>query len=466
MTISKACVGALFLALGLCSSSTRLLAASNKIAFVDVNVIPMDREIIVPHQTVIVGDGKIIASGATQSVKIPDDAQRINGNNRYLMPGLADMHMHFIRPATSGLFQASASEHFDEENRVLALLYLANGVTTVRNLWGHPAILSLAKDIDSGRVLGPHIYSAGPVTDGSPVQWPGSRAVDSAEQAQKAVLSDKQAGYIAIKVYDGLSKDAYEAIVAAAKQQHLAVVGHVPEAVGLAGVLAAHQDSIEHIYYILPALQPNPVAETSSDSDLLKRADLRKLPELAHAIKTAGSWYCPTLVAYARTQRDRVWLQQQKLVPPAIVLRYQKGFSGWDEDPLDSPEARPVYLKMVAALHEAGVGLLLGTDAYKPSALPGSSLHDELANFVSAGMTPYEALRAGTIDAARFLHREEEFGTIAVGRRADLLLLTANPLADVGNAAKRVGVMVQGKWFSEGELENKRKQLASTHSAD
>ena len=112
------------------------------------------------------------------------------------------------------------------------------------------------------------------------MQWPGSRAVDSAEQAQKAVLSDKQAGYIAIKVYDGLSKDAYEAIVAAARQQHLAVVGHVPEAVGLVGALAARQDSIEHIYYILPALQPNPVAETSSDSDLLKRADLRKLPEM------------------------------------------------------------------------------------------------------------------------------------------------------------------------------------------
>ena len=98
MTISKACVGALFLALGLCSS-THLLAASNKIAFVDVNVVPMDREIVVPHQTVIVGDGKIITIGATQSVKIPDGAQRIKGNNRYLMPGLADMHMHFIRPA-------------------------------------------------------------------------------------------------------------------------------------------------------------------------------------------------------------------------------------------------------------------------------------------------------------------------------------------------------------------------------
>ena len=459
-TISKACAGALFLALGLCSS-TRLLAASNKIAIVDVNVIPMDREIVLPHQTVIVRDGKIIAIGASQSVKIADGAQRINGNDRYLMRGLADMHMHFIRPAIPGLFHASASEHFDEENRVLALLYLANGVTTVRNLWGHPAILSFAKDIDSGRVLGPHIYSVGPVTDGRPVQWPGSRAVDNAEQAREAVLSDKQAGYIAIKVYDGLSKEAYEAIVATAKQQQLPVVGHVPEAVGLTGALAARQDSIEHIYYTLLALQPNGAAETASDSDLLKRADLRKLPELAHAIKTAGSWYCPTLVAYARTQRDPVWLQQQKLVPPAIVLRYQKGFAGWDEDPLDSPEARPVYLKIIAALHRAGVGLLLGTDAYKPSALPGFSLHDELANFVAAGMTPYEALRAGTIDAARFLRREEEFGTVAVGRRADLLLLTANPLASIGNAAKRVGVMLHGAWFTEDELQERLKRSAS-----
>ena len=191
----------------------------------------------------------------------------------------------------------------------------------------------------------------------------------------------------------------------------------MPEAVGLAGALAARQDSIEHIYYILPALQPTPVAETSSDSDLLKQADLRKLPKLADAIKTAGSWYCPTLVAYARTPRDPVWLQQQKLVPQAIVIRYQKGFAGWDEDPLDSPEARPVYLKMVAALARGRRRLAPWDRTPTNRALfPAFHLHDELANFVAAGMTPYEALRAGTIDAARFLHREEEFGTVAVGQ--------------------------------------------------
>lgn len=140
----------------------------------------------------------------------------------------------------------SASNDYAQENQALALLYVANGVTTVRNMWGHPAIDALAKEVDSGRVLGPHIYSVGPLADGNPPVWEGSRIVETRQQGEEAVRSDKQAGYIAIKVYDRLSKDACQAIVAAAQEQGLPVVGHVPTAVGLSGAIAARQDSIEH----------------------------------------------------------------------------------------------------------------------------------------------------------------------------------------------------------------------------
>ena len=216
----------------LISSCTLTLSAPAQtvsIAFVDVNVVPMDREAVLAHHTVLVKGGKIVAMGPNSSVTIPRDAQRIEGRNRYLMPGLADMHMHFMRPvaaadrALNGSI-GSESPNFAEENPVLALLFVANGVTSVRNTWGHPEILAFGKEIAAGRVLGPYIYSSGPVTDGSPAEWHGSRSVANAEQGRKAVREDKQAGYIAIKVYDYLSKEAYEAIVAEAQKEGLPVI--------------------------------------------------------------------------------------------------------------------------------------------------------------------------------------------------------------------------------------------------
>ena len=442
------------------------------IAFVDVNVVPMDREVVLAHHTVVVRDGKIVAVGPNSLVAIPPDAQRIEGRNRYLMPGLADMHVHFMRPvaaadkARNGSI-GSESPNFAEENPTLALLFVANGVTSVRNTWGHPEILALGKEITAGKVLGPHIYSTGPVTDGSPAEWHGSRSVANAEQAREAVREDKQAGYIAIKVYDYLSQEAYEAIVAEAQKEGLPVIGHVPDAVGMSGVLAAHQYSIEHIEFPLLAILSDKAKQPPSDADLVKYPDLAKLPGLAQKMKAAGTWVCPTLVAYRIPRSDAAWLEQEKFVPPAIRERYEKAYTSESRtpviDPLNSPEAQPIYLAIVGALHKGGVGLLLGTDAHKPNALPGFSLHEELVSFVKAGLTPYEAIRAGTSDAARFLHRETEFGRVAVGLRADLILLTANPLDDVGNVQKREGVMVQGNWLTEDALKSKLERLSQTN---
>jgi imidazolonepropionase-like amidohydrolase len=458
--------------LALCSLPFSASAQKTPFAFVDVNVVPMDREVVLAHYTVLVKDGRIVAVGPNSSIKIPHNTQRIDGRNRYLMPGLADMHVHFMRPVSDTEANKTAqnrtigseSPTFAEENLTLALLYVANGVTIVHNLWGHPEITELGKEIAAGKVLGPHIYSSGPITDGAPVMWHGSRSVTNAEQARAAVREDKQAGYDAIKVYDSLSKEAYEAIAAEAKKEDLPVVGHVPDAVGMSGVLAAHQYSVEHIEYPLIAILSDSAKQPPSDADLVKYSDLTKLPDLARQMKTAGTWLDPTLVAYGRPRTDAVWLEQQELVPPAILARYKKAYaSNTSEpviDPLDGPEAHSLYLTIVGALHKGGVNLLLGTDAHKPSALPGFSIHEELASFVAAGLTPFEAIRAGTSDAARFLHQEAEFGTVAVGRRADLILLTANPLEDVANVQKRGGVMVQGNWLSEDVLKAKLKKLS------
>jgi imidazolonepropionase-like amidohydrolase len=442
-----------------------LRAQERPAAFVDVTVVPMDKEQILPHQTVVVEGGRITKMAPTVSVKVPKGALKIDGKGKFLMPGLADMHVHFIRPAAPGQFQPSTSNDYAQENQALALIYVANGVTTVRNMWGHPAITAFGIEVDSGRILGPHIYSTGPVTDGNPPLWQGARIVETREQAEEAARSDKQAGYIAVKVVDRLSKDAYQALVAASREQGLPVVGHVPTAVGLYGAIAARQYSLEHLYGFWQALQPDDSAALKkSPLELVQQADLKKLPALVQAIKAADVWNCPTMAVVNHTVRtDDVWLQRMSFVPPGIVERYKKAYTVNPDDPRFGPEARALNLAILSALNRGGAHLLLGTDAVKPSVIPGFSLHDELEFFVAAGMTPYEAIRAGTSDAAIFLHQEKELGTVATGHRADLLLVDANPLEDVKNVSKRAGVMVNGHWLTEAELQQRLAALRKSY---
>ena len=174
----------------------------------------MDREQVLDHQTVLIGNGRIITVAASSAVRVPTGAQRIDGRGKFLMPGLTDMHVHFTRealppdadpprPNAAGRLPgvpASASAEHDLENRAYSLMYLANGVTTVRNMWGSRTILELASAIASGRVLGPRIYSTGPITDGNPPVWRTSRTVETPAEAEDAVRSDKRDGYVAIKV--------------------------------------------------------------------------------------------------------------------------------------------------------------------------------------------------------------------------------------------------------------------------
>ena len=448
------------LAIAVCNLSAVAQHAA-PIAFIHINVVPMDREIVLHDQTVIVKDGKIVALGPTRSIKVPKGSQRIEGSNQYLMPGLADMHVHFIRPATAEKM-ASSAETYAEENPRLALLFVANGVTTVRNMWGHPAIAALNEKIQNGQLIGPTIYSVGPVTDGDPPTFAGVRIVRTDEQARQAVREDKAAGYIGIKVYNQLSVPVYQAIVAEAAKQHLAVMGHVPRAVGVAGAVKAHQKSLEHFSSFMRSALPEGTAQANlSLAEILARADLNKLPTIAEAVAAAGSWTCPTVVQIQMDADPAAWEKERTLVPRGVVDRYEDQM----KVPPLGPAAEPFALALVRALHAKGAGLLLGTDAYKRNVMPGFSLLEELRYFVKAGLSPYEAIKAGTSDAARFLNQENEFGTIAVGRRADLILLSANPLDDVANVTKRTGVMLRGEWLTEEKLQGRLRDFVGEQAA-
>jgi imidazolonepropionase-like amidohydrolase len=450
-----------------------LQAERQPIAIVDVTVVPMDRERLLEHQTVVIQGDRITAIGTVRSIRFSETAQQIDGRGKFLMPGLADMHVHFVREALpespqpasvdaavprSGI-PASASREHVLENRAYALMFLANGVTTVRNMWGSETIDALAKEIHSGRLPGPHVYSTGPITDGNPPSWESSRIVENPEQAEAAVRQDKLNGRVAIKVYGRLSTIAYTAIVAAAKRQGLPVVGHVPTSVGLAGAIAARQDSIEHWDAFIAALSPDVSGSGKPTfAEIVQHPDLNKLPAFVQAIWAADLWVCPTLVVSDNPRSDRVGQERASFVPPDVFVRYAKMYPNRGVDPRSTAEGRALSLSILSGLHRGGAHLLLGTDTMKVGTLPGYSLHDELKYFVTAGMTPYEAIKAGTADAAKFLRQEHEFGRVATGLRADLLLVDANPLTDVQNVSKIAGVFAGGRWLASEEL--KRQLLA------
>jgi imidazolonepropionase-like amidohydrolase len=429
-------------------------------AFVHVDVVAMDVPRVARLQTVIVRGDRILAVGPDDATPVPAGARVIDGRGKFLAPGLADMHVHV------------GGESF-------FTLFLANGVTTIRNMWGSQEHLRWRERIRSGAILGPALYTAGPLLDGDPPIWDGSAVVTDAASGVAAVTAQTNAGYDFAKVYNNLTPEAYDGIVAEARRRGVPVAGHVPNAVGLERVLAARQDTIEHLAGYFRAAQ-------RSDSPLLGKLDLRssrhlgdyvddaKLAQLVRRTATAGSWNCVTLFVasrFAPLEESRRWLERPELrfLPPLLRASWDptRDFRMKDHTPDDWAASRrgdERRLRLTAALHAAGAGILLGTDTPNPFVVPGFSIHEELALLVGAGLTPYEALRAGTADAAAYLHAD--FGVVAAGRRADLLLLEANPLDDVTNMKKLAGVMLAGRWLPRAELDARLEAIAKRWTGD
>lgn len=420
-------------------------------AFVNVAVIPMDRERVLEKSTVVIADGRIRDVGPASAIAIPANATVIDGRGKYLMPGLADMHAHTW------------------EEQEFPLL-LANGVTTIRNMFGGPIHLRWKQQIAAGKLTAaPNIYTAGPIIDGNPPIWPGP-VVENAAQARRTVDEQRAAGYDFLKVYARLSREAYDAVLLEGTARGMFVAGHVPDAVGLAVALRSGMKSIEHLsgYEYLARKTGGPGEEAS-----WARLDESQFASIAQDTAKSGTWNCPTLVLfqYRIAPGESEFLSklmarpEMRYVSPEIVRswRPENNFLK-NSTPARASSSREkgdvMRKKLVKALHDAGARLLLGTDYGNPFVVPGFSLQQELRNFVAAGLTPFEAIRAGTSGAAEFMNASNEFGTIAPGRRADLILVEGNPLEDVSNVNEAVGVMVRGQWFSRAELTNELEKLA------
>lgn len=425
------------------------------VAFVGVTVVPLDSEQVLENQTVVVRGERIEALGPAASTPVPPGATRIEGRGRFLMPGLVDMHLH-LQPGDGTVRDAAGQQ--------LTLL-LANGVTTARSLGGPPSGLMLRERVARGEVLGPVLRVAGPSLNGKSVQGP--------EMVRQRVREQKAAGYDLLKTHGSLGRETYDAMVDEARAQGLRLSGHVTPDVGLFRALEARQQ-IEHLDGYLGALLPegDPAAPTLDQvefGDALGRMDASRIPSLAEATRQAGIMNSPTLalfelVASVDPVPSQRALPELRYVPAALVERWAADLSAPELAQAPAEGKRrftELRRQVVRALDAAGTKLLVGSDSPQLFMVSGFAVHRELEAQQAAGLSPLTVLRAATRNAAEYFGESQQWGSVAVGQRADLLLLDANPLEDVKHTRAIAGVMTRGRWLPRSELDARLDAVAN-----
>jgi imidazolonepropionase-like amidohydrolase len=456
------------------------LSYSQSLVLTHVTVIDATGAAPKPDMTVVIQAGRIADIG--KRVSVPKDAQTVDATGKFLIPGLWDMHAHPHRP---------------DDNTLL----IANGVTGARVMGGLPWYHEMREQIQKGNIIGPRMTIASRLLDGpDPSQpaapkagdeaglskeWaevmaggrPRSLYVANAADAHQVILQSKQDGAEFVKIHDGLSREAYFALANESKKQGLTFVGHIPLDVSPEEASDAGQKSIEHSMGILvacstheealrkatAALASLPAPQRAARLETIQRETLETFSEqkakaLAARFAKNHTWQCPTLTSrYSTRQRAERSASTVKYIPASVRARWQRAL---DATPEPSPEeqglARMLDQKLLAVLdmmHRAGVPFLAGTDIGSAYLIPGFSLHSELTDLVEAGFTPLQALQSATRDAARFSGQEKDWGTVQKGKLADLVLLNANPLENIGNTRQISAVVVNGKMLDRRTLD-------------
>jgi imidazolonepropionase-like amidohydrolase len=433
---------------------TPVLTPDSMVAFVDVTVIPMDRERLIPGQTVLVRDGRISAIGPSSRVKVPAGSSTVDGRGKFLMPGLAEMHAHI-----------PSGELPDSVVHRTLFLYVSRGITTIRGMLGHPSHLDLRAQAASGRLLSPTIYTSGPSLNGN--------SVPTAAAAARLVAEQKAAGYDFLKIHPGISREPFDTLAATAHRLQIGFAGHVPLDVGLERALDARYATIDHLDGYAEAMVAKGALSAKESEffglNLGEQLDESRLASLVKATRDAKVWNVPTQVLL------------ENLVPGPSVeelekrpeMRYVRSEvrSKWAEvkrsllaetgsTAQSVAKTMAMRRRLIKALHSGGAGLLLGSDAPQIYNVPGFSTLRELESLVAAGLSPYQALETGTRNVAVFFGTMAETGTVEAGKRADLILLDANPLADVRNAGRQAGVMLRGRWLPKAEIDTRLAEIA------
>ena len=445
----------LLLAAVSCATATRP-APTADLAVTRVNVVDVERGRILADRTVLVRGNRIAVLAPASDVTVPAGARVIDGHGKYLIPGLWDMHAHVVA----------------EENwRWRFPLYLASGVTGVRNMGvtGEDSALALAlalrKRIATGEVIGPRLVTTGPLLDGAPGVWPKSLLVTNAAEGRHAVDSLADAGVDFVKVYQQLPRDGYFAIAAEARRRGVPFVGHVPMRISAEEAIGAGQRSVEHLLWVAYActsggdsLRASVVASKRRPSAASwAHHDAARCRAIMTAMRERGTWMVPTFVeAHVDPQRELARIDSMfadsalwRRMPAAVAAEWRASYPR-DRALLLDPDYLAFAAAVRASLEDVRVvrpRILAGTDVGVPFVEPGASLHQELQLLVRhLGLTPLEALQTATIEPARFLGMTDSLGTVQPGKLADLVLLDADPLADIRNTTRIAGVVANGRY--------------------
>jgi imidazolonepropionase-like amidohydrolase len=410
------------------------------VVFSNVSVVPMTGNQVLPNHTVVITGDRITAVGPARTAKVPEGATRIDGQGKYLMPGLAEMHGHI--PG------GNAPREFVDN---VLFLYVASGVTTVRGMQGAPGQIDLREAAKRGEIVAPNLYLAGPQFSGG--------SVKSAEDAIARVKQQKSEGWDLLKVQEGLSVPAYDAMAKTAKQVGIRFGGHVPDEVGLLHAMDMGQETFDHIDGYVEQLDGR-----------AKPVEDKALQDLVQRTKKAGAWIVPTMFVWETLQgpvtlESRTGLAELRYMPAPQVEQWTKGLDSRLKNPqYDAAQAKlhiDNRMKILKALQDGGARILLGSDAPQQFNVPGFSIHREMRRMADAGINAYEIVKSGTANVGQYFKAQDSFGTIAVGQRADLILVDANPLENVSNMEKRSGVMVRGRWLPASEIDAALAKIAS-----
>ena len=444
------------------------------VAFTHVTVIDATGTSPQPDMTLVVADGRIASLEKSGANVVPASALVVNASGKFVIPGLWDMHVHTMQSITSG------GKSFDLYETFFPL-FVANGITGVRDMNGDLNILVRAREkVDRAEIVGPRVIAAGLIVEGT--KWSfGSLAVSSPDDGRRAVRTLIERGANFVKVGSTVPRDAYFAIAAEAKARHVPLAGHVPLGVTATEASDSGQRSIEHLDGVLLASSPDErrlrdemqkvmnttdfgvlwLSRVRAEAKALETYDAQRAEDLtAHFLKN-GTWQVPTLVLKRATAslQDKSFTNDQRL---AYIPSYLSATWGANnvltakyapEDYVNDSRVLEKLLQLVGTMHHAGVKFMPGTDTSDPYIFPGFSVHDELALFVRAGMTPMEALRTATWNPAEYLGITDSAGSVAVGKVADLVFLDANPIEEIRNTQRIWAVVVRGKVLQKTALE-------------
>ena len=449
-------------------------APTESLAITHVTLIDATGAAPKPDTTVLIVDKAIAAIGPSKSLLIPRHTKTLDATGKFLVPGLVDMHVHL-----TGASEPTGSREF-----ILPLL-LANGITTVRDMGGDlDSLKTLRHEIEAGKLQAPRIFFAGPYLDGDPPFFQPSLVVTNPAEAVQNVHTVISRGADFIKVQSGLSREAYFAIADVCRREHIAFVGHVPDRVTAGEASDAGQKSIEHLTGVLRACSSDEpglirkqfaaaAAKATNDKsrnrqlawqfELLQSYSDRQAGVLIEKFLRNHTWQVPTLIllrndAFPTPESDPSHDPRRKYIPVHVLENWEKGAQ--DRDKGATPEEYSLRcrlmeasLQIVGKMWRASVPILSGTDTTAPFIFPGSSLHEELALLVQAGLTPMQALQAATKLPAEFLDKQQTQGTIEKGKIADLVLLNANPLNDIHNTEQISAVILRGKLLDRIQLD-------------